>query len=57
MFSQPRSLPEISDSVKADDSLLVHPESSCENPVNIEKRYPTRTTHRLPSYLKDYELK
>ena len=51
------SLPEVSDSVTADDSLLVHSGSSCEKPVNTEKCYPTRTTHRLPSYLKDYELK
>ena len=51
------SLPEISDPVTADDSLLVHQGSSCEKLVNTEKRYPTRTTHRLPSYLKDYEIK
>ena len=51
------SLPEILESVTADDSLLVHPGFSCEKPVNTEKRYPTTTTHGLPSNMKDYELK
>ena len=37
--------------------LVVQPNSLCEYPVDTEKRYPTRTTHRPPKHLKDYELK
>ena len=38
-------------------TLVVQPNSLCEYPVDTEKRYPTRTTHRPPKHLKDYELK
>ena len=37
--------------------LVVQPNSLCEYSVDTEKRYPTRTTHRPPKHLKDYELK
>ena len=61
MISQPATLPEISpdisDAANVYDTLVVQPNSFCENPADAEKRYPTRTTRRPPKHLKDYEFK
>ena len=49
--------PEMPMPAHVDDTPLVPPSSSNESCASPEKRYPTRSTRRLPSYLQDYVLK
>lgn len=41
-------LPQNSDCANVDDTLVVQPGSLCESPADVEKHYPTWTTHRSP---------
>lgn len=49
-------LPQNSDCANVDDTLVVQPGSLCESPADVEKHYPTWTTHRSPRHLKEYQL-
>lgn len=54
------SMPSIPISAGIDDALTVQPDATCKVTSTFTctgKRYPTRTTRTLPSYLEDYELK
>ena len=51
------SMPAIPVPAGIDDALMVQPDSTCKvtsTSTCTGKRYPTRTTRTLPSYLKDY---
>ena len=37
-------------------TLVVQLGSLCESPADVEKHYPTWTTHRSPRHLKEYQL-
>ena len=47
--------PEMLMPAHVDDTSLVPPSSSNESCACPEKRYPTRSTRRLPSFLQDYK--